>query len=110
MKIFIEKCSGCILCGYNFFYDWAWLYNTLNNLGAFNPPFYYHKLDVLSMAYLILKDESAIENFSLTDVCQYLDIKRDKCHNAFYDAKFTFEVYKKLWEKIENKSNPIVNQ
>jgi hypothetical protein len=21
MKIFIEKCSGCILCGYNFFYD-----------------------------------------------------------------------------------------
>jgi exoribonuclease R len=21
MKIFFEKCSGCILCGYNFFYD-----------------------------------------------------------------------------------------
>ncbi len=100
MKIFIEQCSGCILCGYNFFYDWAWLYNTLNDLGAFNPPFYYHKLDILSMAYLVLKNESAIENFSLTDVCQYLDIKREKCHNAFYDAKFTLEVYKKLCERF----------
>jgi DNA polymerase III epsilon subunit-like protein len=52
------------------------------------------------MAYLVLKNESAIENFSLTDVCQYLDIKREKCHNAFYDAKFTLEVYKKLCERF----------
>lgn len=56
------------------------------------------------MAYLVLKNEITIDNFSLSDVCQHLDIKRDKCHNAFYDAKFTFEVYKKLCEKIE-KSN-----
>lgn len=76
------------------------MYKALNDLGAFNPPFYYHKLDVMSMAYFALKDEPTIENFSLTNVCQYFDIKRDKCHNAFYDAKFTFEVYKKLRERF----------
>ncbi len=102
MKMFIEKCSGCVLCGYNFFYDWSWLYNIFNSLGAFNPPFYYHKLDIMSMAYLVLKNDIAIENFGLTNVCQYFDIKRDKCHNAFYDAKFTFEVYKKLCERLAN--------
>jgi len=53
----------------------------------------------MSMAYIVLKDEILIENFSLSDVCRFFDIKRDKCHNAFYDAKFTFEVYKKLIEK-----------
>ena len=104
MKIFFEKCGGCILCGYNFFYDWAWLYNTLHELGAFNPPFYYHKLDVMSMAYLVLKDEPSIENFSLSDVCRFFDIKRDNCHNALYDAKFTFEVYKRLYEKLKEKN------
>lgn len=102
MKMFIEKCSGCVLCGYNFFYDWAWLYNTLDDLGAFNPPFYYHKLDIMSMAYLVLKNEPTIENFSLSDVCRFFDIKRDNCHSAFYDAKFTFEVYKKLYERLNN--------
>ncbi len=101
MKIFIDKCSGCVLCGYNFFYDWAWLYHTLNKLGAFNPPFYYHKLDVMSMAYLILKDDLTIENFSLSDLCRYFDIPRDNCHSALYDARFTFEVYKRLCEKSQ---------
>lgn len=101
MKIFIEKCSGCILCGYNFVYDWAWLYHTLNKLGAFNPPFYYHKLDIMSMAYIILKDEISVDNFSLSNICRFLDINREKCHNALYDAKFTFEVYKKLIERMK---------
>ncbi len=100
MKLFIQKCSGCVLCGYNFFYDWSWIYNTLNNLNAFNPPFYYHKLDVMSMAYILLKDELSIDNFSLSDVCRYFGIERENCHTALYDAKYTFEVYKKLIGKL----------
>ncbi len=102
MTLFIESNQGCILIGYNFFYDWAWLYRTLNELGATNPPFYYHKLDVLSMAYIILKDVPNIENFSLNNICEFFDIKRENAHNAFYDAKFTFEVYKKLIQKLKD--------
>ena len=101
MRIFIDKCSGCVLCGYNFFYDWAWLHSTFNKLGAVNPPFYYHKLDVMSIAYLVLKDEPSLNNFSLSDVCRFLDINREKCHTALYDAKFAFEVYKKLYIKLK---------
>ncbi len=100
MKIFISRNQGCVLVGYNFFYDWAWLYRTLNQLGAANPPFYYHKLDVLSMAYILLKDLPNIENFSLNNICDFFNIKRENAHNAFYDAKFTFEIYKKLLNYI----------
>lgn len=104
MKIFISENQGCVLVGYNFFYDWAWLYSTLNKLGANNPPFYYHKLDILSMAYIILKDSPNIENFSMNDICKFFNIKREKAHNAFYDAKFTFEIYKKLIEYLKTMS------
>lgn len=102
LEIFTEKCQGCVLTGYNFFYDWAWLYKAFFDNGATIPPFYYHKLDVLSMAFVLLNNIPNIENFSLNDMCNYFNIKRENAHSALFDAKFTFEVYKKLIEKSKN--------
>jgi DNA polymerase III epsilon subunit-like protein len=58
----------------------------------------------MSMAYILLKDEISIDNFSLSDVCRYFGIERENSHTALYDAKYTFEVYKKLISKYEEHS------
>jgi len=93
---FQENCKGGVLVGYNVSYDWEWIEKAFYQVGMFPPLFHYHKLDVLSMAYIKLKDKAEITKFSLTEVCNYLKAPRGLEHNALEDARATFEVYKKL--------------
>lgn len=96
LEIFQQNCKGGILVGYNISYDWEWIEKAFYKVGIFPPLFHYHKLDVLSMAYIKLKDKTEITKFSLTEVCNYLEIPRRIEHNALEDARATLEVYKKL--------------
>ncbi len=86
-----------IMAGYNVNFDWAMLDRAYYTLGRIDP-FYYHRLDVMPMAYIKLFSQKKITRFSLGEVCKYLKIDRGNMHRALDDAKATYLVFKKLFE------------
>lgn len=84
-----------ILVGYNVNFDWAVLDKAYYALGK-EDPFYYHRIDVMSIAYSKLFNKNKLKRFSLSEVCDHLGIKREVKHRALDDAKATYEVFKKL--------------
>lgn len=85
-----------VLVGYNVTQDWAMLDKAYFNLGR-QDPFYYHRLDVMSMAYQKFFAKRSIKRFSLGQVCAYLNIDRSRSHRALDDAEITYQVFKKLF-------------
>ncbi len=86
-----------LLVGYNVNFDWAVLDRAYFNLGRVDP-FYYHRLDVMPMAYVKLFGKRSLKRFSLGEICKYLKIKRETEHRALSDAKDTYQVFKKLMD------------
>lgn len=87
--------QGGVLVGYNVNFDWAFLDKAYFSLGRFDP-FYYHRLDVMPMAYLKLFGKKSLKRFSLGEICKYFKIKRVHEHDALDDAKATYLVFKEL--------------
>lgn len=86
-----------VLVGYNVNFDWAILNRAYYSLGT-TDPFYYHRLDVMPMAYCKLYGKHSLKRFSLGEVCKYLKVKRENEHRALSDAKTTYLLFKKLME------------
>lgn len=86
-----------VLAGYNVSFDWAMLDKAYFSLGRIDP-FYYHRLDVMPMAFIKLHDQSKLKRFSLGEISDYFGIKRDVTHRALSDAEATYLVFKKLIE------------
>ncbi len=97
LKKLDEFARDGVLVGYNVSFDWAILDKAYYLLGK-QDPFYYHRLDVMPMAFLKLNLKRSLQRFSLGEVCQYLKINRDKKHQALADSKATYLVFKKLFE------------
>ena len=91
-----EFAKDGILVGYNVSFDWAMLDRAYFALGR-QDPFYYHRLDVMPIAYSKLFSARKIKRFSLGEICKYLNIQRDTKHRALDDAKATYLVFKKLF-------------
>lgn len=92
-----------IMVGFNLAMDYARLEKAFAEAGFYfdkgkADPFYRRRLDVLSMAYLKLKDEEKIKYFSLRELCKFYHIKIPKEHNALEDARATYFLFKKLIE------------
>lgn len=85
-----------ILVAYNTSFDWAVLDKAYFSFGKIDP-FYYHRLDVMPMAYLKLFGKRSLKRFSLGEICEYLKIKRETKHRALSDAYVTYLVFKKLF-------------
>lgn len=85
-----------VLVGYNVSFDWAMLDRAYYNLGR-SDPFYYHRLDVMPIAYQKLFSEKEVKRFSLGEICKYFKITRENKHQALDDAKATYLVFKKLF-------------
>lgn len=85
-----------VLVGFNVTADWAMLDKAYFSLGK-QDPFYYHRLDVMSMAYLKLFSKTSIKRFSLGSICKYLGIERGDKHRALDDARTTYLVFKRLF-------------
>lgn len=86
-----------VLVGYNVSFDWAILDKAYSSLGK-QDPFYYHRLDVMPMAYLKLFGKRSLKRFSLAELGQFLGIKEENRHHALDDARMTYNVFKKLFE------------
>lgn len=95
MKNFARDAKGAILVGQNVSMDWAFLRKAFSE-EKIEDPLQYHRLDVMSMAFLVLKSEKALHRYSLKELTEFFHIKVGKEHTALDDAKATYEVYKKL--------------
>lgn len=95
LKLLDDFAQQGVLVGFNISFDWAMLDKAYFEQGR-QDPFYYHRLDVMSMAYLKLFPNSQMKRFSLGEICQYFAIERKTAHQALDDAKASYEVFKRL--------------
>ncbi len=84
-----------VLVGFNISFDWAVLDRAYHYMGR-DDPFYYHRIDVMSMAYEKLFSKRSVKRFSLAELCRYLKLKPKESHHALADAKTTYLVFKAL--------------
>lgn len=92
----LEKFSKSgVIIGFNVSFDWAFLHKAYSEMGQ-EEPFHYHRLDVLSMAYIKLFDQPKVTRFNLSSLCAELKVQRGNKHQALADAKATYLVFKKL--------------
>lgn len=96
LKTLEEKSRDAIMIGQNFTFDWTRLEKALFENGFLQSAFYYHRLDLMSMAFLKFYNEPKLKRFSLRELCDYFEVKQGKAHSALDDAMATYEVYKKL--------------
>ena len=59
-------------------------------------PFYYAKLDTISLAYMRFRKDDTLTSFTLRELCERLGVKNEKAHTALADIRATFEVFKKI--------------
>ncbi len=90
-----QKCEGCVLVAQNTPFDYGFLNNGFMRHGL-KDPFFFAKLDTISLAYLRFRKDPEMTSFSLKALCEKYGIKNEKAHNALADIRATFEVFKKL--------------
>lgn len=86
-----------VLVGYNVTFDWAMLDKSYYSLGRYDP-FYYHRIDVLTMAYYKLFSKRSVQRFSLGQAAKFFNIIPQNKHQALDDARTTYLVFKKIFE------------
>lgn len=60
------------------------------------PNYYYKPLDTFSFAWLELRDDPVLTNFSLRELASYFAINRGQAHRGIDDARTTYQVFLKL--------------
>lgn len=86
-----------VLTGFNVSFDWAFLDKAYFALGK-QDPFYYHRLDVMPMAYLTLFSKRSIKRFSLGEMARAFGVPEFQKHRALDDARVTYNIFKKLFK------------
>lgn len=94
---YAEKTKGAIFVAYNATFDWGFMNQAFRETGV-EDKMDYHRLDVLSMAWLKLR-ERGLDRWGLSKVAAYLGIPEEPLpHRAINGARLALEVYKKLLE------------
>lgn len=95
LKTISQKCDGCIMVAQNVPFDYSFLVNAFA-MKNIPDPFYWAKLDTISLAYMRFRKDATMTSFSNRELCERLGIKNEKAHTALADIRATFEVFKKL--------------
>ncbi len=97
LSMLANKCKDCVLIGQNISFDYAFLAYAF---GTYNipDPFFYAKLDTISMAFFKFRDEEDADRFTLRALCERFNIKNDKAHTALADIRATYQVFLKLMQ------------
>lgn len=95
LTMLAQKCDGCVMVAQNIPFDYSFLINGFFRHGI-KDPFFFAKLDTISLAYLRFRKDPDMKSFSLRSLCEKYGIKNDKAHTALADIRATFEVFKKL--------------
>lgn len=95
MLEFNKIAKNGVLAGYNVAWDFMFLEKTFFELGV-KPSFHWQILDIMSMCFYKFYGEKRIKGMRMKEVENFLKIKHGTWHNAFDDAKATFEIWKKI--------------
>lgn len=95
MKTLSDKCQGTVMIGQNVSFDWSFIAKAFAETGI-PDPFFYAKLDTLSMAFHMFKDVEDVNRFSLRALCEQFGVSNERAHTALADARATFEVFEKM--------------
>lgn len=95
LKQFSQKTEGAIMVSHNVASDAGFL-DTYFDMYKIENKMHYHRLDTVSMAFVILKNNDEVIRYSLGELCKYFGIVNEKAHSALADARADFELFKKL--------------
>ena len=92
---FNEVVHGATLIGFNVVWDVFFLKKSFAEVGI-APTFHWQVLDVLSMAFLQLRD-SGLKGYRMRELVKHFGLSEEQhWHDAFVDAKTTLDIYKKI--------------
>jgi len=95
LKIFLQKVDKTILVGQNINFDLFYIYKALARYNL-TPTFWYKTLDVFSLGWQKLRNNSDIKYLSLKEMASYFGIQQEKPHSALDDARTAYKVFLKL--------------
>jgi DNA polymerase III alpha subunit (gram-positive type) len=102
LKVVLNKVNslsqGAMLVGWNITFDWAFLEIAFIRHGI-KSSFDYHRIDVMSIAYAKLFQDSNLDGLGLRKVAPFLGIAISDAHGAEKDVQATFEIFKILMRK-----------
>jgi DNA polymerase-3 subunit epsilon len=90
-----KKCDGCVMVGQNVSFDYSFLACAFG-IKKIKDPFFYAKLDTISLAYMRFRKDTTMTSFTLRELCERLGVKNEKAHTALADIRATFDVFKRL--------------
>ena len=94
-----ELGRGAVLAGFNVTFDWAYLQIGFNQVDL-PDPFYYHRVDVMSMVFAKYYGNAHFTRFSLSECCRYFGVNNKVAHTALSDAEATYEVFAAMMRDI----------
>lgn len=95
MKTFSDKTAGAVFVAHNATFDYGFIEAALKKCNLENR-LHFHKIDTISIAFAILKDNEDINRLSLHALCQHYGVENKRAHSAFADAYATYEIFKHL--------------
>lgn len=95
--IFLTKATqDCTFMSHNVTFDWGFIDEAFKKQDIKNP-YPYHKLDLLSMAFIKIP-HSKVKSWSLKTIATYLGVELEpKIHRAINGAECAYQCYKKLY-------------
>lgn len=95
LEEFLLHTKDAVLVGHCLPFDWMFLSKALEEKGL-NANFFYKGFDTFPLAWLLLKDNSKFEKYSLSELSKHFGIDQGQAHRAIDDARTTYELFKKL--------------
>jgi DNA polymerase-3 subunit epsilon len=95
MEAVSEKTEGAVMIAHNVSFDTAFLDKAFRDTEVENK-MHYHRMDTVSMAYALLRNNPDVNSLSLRALCQYFSIPQENAHEALSDVRALLELYKKL--------------
>ena len=96
--------SGTVIAGFNSHFDWSRLERAYFEAGM-EDPFYYQRIDVLSIANVLYPNMKTMPGGTLTSFCNLFGIERKHAHQALDDARVTYELFLQLLKKLKDHIN-----
>ncbi len=95
MKLFAEKTEGAIFVAHNMAFDYGFITQAFKKTGVENK-MHYQKLDTISIAFTVMKDNDEMNKLSLKALTEHYGIENKKAHSAFADTYALYELFKKM--------------
>jgi DNA polymerase III subunit alpha, Gram-positive type len=105
MREICEMAENSIPAGFNVTFDWAFIQAALNQVGL-PDPFYYHRVDVMSVAFAKHYKDANFVKYSLNEMCNHYNVTNRMAHTALADAQATYEVFVAM---MKEENQPQIN-